>query len=112
MKVMRCRPGKYQETCLEVSNFVYAGRKCAGYPQSMFGNPYRLEDYPLNESIRLYRVWLASRPDVLAAVKAMSPDSVLGCWCIDDPEPLTSTPRGEEKCHCQVLTKAWKYLCM
>ena len=71
---------------------VYIGRP------SQFGNPYPLVEYPRSEAIEKYEVYARENPKLLAAIKELDHDSVLGCWC---------APRA---CHGDIIIKLWKEL--
>lgn len=93
----------------QVSDAQRAGVVYCGRP-SPLGNPFTHKAgiagtvlvASREEAIERYRRWLweklqARDPKVLAALKALTEESVLGCWC---------KPLG---CHCDVLVRAWKW---
>ncbi len=76
---------------------VYVGRP------SPLGNPFPVPPYRRSLAIGHYRNWLwqkidAGDPTVLAALAALSEESVLVCWC--DPLP----------CHATVIAEVWAML--
>jgi hypothetical protein len=85
MKVVHCKREPYD---------VYIGRP------SKWGNPFSHKEgtkafFKVNsveEAIRLYTVWLAGQPDLLAALPELR-GKTLGCWCAPGP------------CHGDVLLK-------
>lgn len=106
MRVIKCRVGQYAKLMAEVPGFVYCGRAFRDYPASPLGNPYVVgRDGTLAEVLALYRRWLFDRLELLNLVGS---EHVLGCWCVNDYEPL-STPRDKEVCHCQVIAKAFNW---
>jgi hypothetical protein len=60
---------------------VYIGRKCYGFPQSKWANPYKIgPDGDRGTVIAKYEAYLLSRPDLLADLPELA-GKVLGCWC-------------------------------
>lgn len=75
---------------------VYIGRRCAEFPASPWGNPYRVgRDGDGPTVLRLYREHVLSRPDLVAALESLR-GQVLGCWC---------RKRWDEPCHGDVLVQ-------
>jgi len=82
---------------------IYVGRPTAlGNPYELFGqdkhNPKKVA-----ASIARYKVWLWGKikeedPDVMFALKNITEDTILACWCYPSP------------CHSQVIWAAWHYL--
>lgn len=74
---------------------------CRGNP---LGNPYIMHgEHERNMVIEQFRKWLWDRircetPHVMAALRAIKEDSILGCWCIP------------KRCHCEVIIAAWEWL--
>ncbi len=51
-----------------------------------WGNPYTVAEYGGDEAIRLYREWLTSQPELVAAARAELAGHDLACWCpLDGP---------------------------
>jgi hypothetical protein len=77
-------------------NDVYIGRP------SPLGNPYRLSRPDDRAAvIAAYRTWLREQvrqrdPEVMRALRALTEQSVLVCWC----KPLV--------CHGDVIVEAWQ----
>lgn len=90
MKIVHCKKEKYD---------IYIGRP------SIFGNPYSWKDDTLakfkvntiEEAIESYEAYARNKPDLLEAIKELSEDAVLGCWCF-------------KQCHGNVIIKLWKEL--
>lgn len=68
--------------CKQENYDVYIGRP------SKWGNPYSHKPGMApwivdtrEDAIRLYREWLMSQPELLAAAKKELRGKVLGCWC-------------------------------
>jgi hypothetical protein len=89
------------------ANLVYIGRRHRQgkrlWPASPLGNPFGKRHGDRQERCRLYRTWLAGQVEagneaVLAALAAIKPESVLGCWCKPDA------------CHGDVIVEAWQAL--
>lgn len=85
-----------------VAAFVASGGVYCGRP-SPLGNPFVISGSITREdAIAMYRAWLWERIQardeaVLAALAALTEESVLGCWC----RPLA--------CHTSVIEKAWQW---
>ncbi len=82
---------------------IYCGRRTHnGWCQSVLHNPFiQGKDSTREEIIAKYRDYLRQRikagdAAILAALDALTPDSVLGCWC------------KPEACHCDVIVEVWK----
>jgi Domain of unknown function (DUF4326) len=71
---------------------IYVGRASPYLRASRYANPYRVAEHGLGEALALYRAWLASRPDLLAAARAELAGRDLACWC-----PL------DRPCHADIL---------
>lgn len=106
MRVVDCHDAGVRQ----LPGFVYCGRP------STLGNPWVIgKDGTRREVIDRYRVWLAAKLKsgdavVRAALLSLSGDSVLGCWCVSDDAPESSTLKGGEQCHCQVIAKAVQWV--
>lgn len=83
---------------------VYVGRTCRGWKGSPLGNPFKQgRDGTLDEVLRKYREHIeaklaANDPDVVAALRAISAESLLGCWCAPAP------------CHAEIVAEIWRRL--
>ncbi len=82
---------------------TYCGRSFAGWTGSVLGNPFKVgRDGTLDEVITQYEMWLAGQiilsagEPQRAALRELTEDSVLGCWC------------APKRCHCEVIEKLWK----
>jgi Schitoviridae RNA polymerase len=62
------------------------------YPQSIWGNPYKVKRYGREKAIQLYREKLLASPLLLSQLHQLR-DKTLGCWCKPD------------KCHGDVLVE-------
>lgn len=77
---------------------IYCGRP------STLGNPHELKsEADRTQVLEQYREWLlamiAENDDpVMDALKELTEDSVLGCWC---------KPKA---CHCDIIVEVWKDL--
>lgn len=110
--------GKDRAALLADPAFVYVGRRCAGWPASVWGNPYKPELVYIGQRPRMtaemralavqqcllcYRGWLTARLQCEPATWDLSllRGKRLGCWCCDydgvsEPMPL---------CHAAVLAR-------
>lgn len=69
---------------------VYIGRP------TIFGNPFPIGDsYTRDEAVAAYEEYARSNKPLLKAIKELSEDDILGCWC---------HPR---KCHGDIVIKLW-----
>lgn len=51
-----------------------------------WGNPYSIGRYGRTEALRLYREWITSMPELVAAVRQELAGRDLACWCpLDQP---------------------------
>jgi hypothetical protein len=75
-------------------DFVYVGRRTRGWPDSPWGNPYRVGQHgTLAEILARYEhEHLASHPELLAMLPELR-GKTLGCWCAPKP------------CHADVLAR-------
>lgn len=106
--------------------FLYVGRRCAGWPASPFGNPFRVgmdpiqavnllttDDYPkpywiafdglltAAKAVECYEKRLRfHRPDLMARLPELK-GRRLGCWCCDF-DGIAAPPRP---CHAVVLAR-------
>lgn len=99
--------------------FIYAGRKMGGHAAveaSPLGNPFRLtgkDPEAIAHCLAEYRAWLfakikANDPQVMALMREIDTDTTLACYCVTlAGDEIYETP---ERCHCQVVFKAWKYM--
>jgi hypothetical protein len=80
------------------ARITYVGRP------SPLGNPFRIgPDGDRTAVIQRYKRWLWDRiqrqdPQVVGAMRALTADSILGCWC--HPQP----------CHADVIVRAWHWM--
>jgi len=87
---------------------IYVGRP------SKWGNPFKLRRhggrYSLRESLRLYKKWIESKPeliDELVQVYKEKGELVLDCWCVERVYSKASEIK-RVKCHAEIL--AWLVL--
>lgn len=120
--------GRARSTLIAQPGFVYVGRRCAGWPGSPFGNPFRpgmdpfaamrvfdsIPDFDSRRSTTLEIDGPLTLEDVIAWYEAYVkvrrslwdrlPElrgKTLGCWCVDwdgDGEPA-------KPCHAVVLAR-------
>lgn len=86
------------------AGYVYVGRVAGRgrYPASVWGNPFKVTDEQgIHEVLLRYLFHVLDSPALLAALPSLR-GKALGCWCVDDDDPLTRD-RGEFCCHAQVL---------
>lgn len=84
MRVVHCKKEKYTE---------YIGRP------SKLGNPYVIGEHGTREEvIAKDEIHIRNSPELLAYIKALPENSVLGCWC------------APKYCHGDVIVKIWKEL--
>lgn len=114
MQIAKCN-GRCPREWLAVPGHVYCGRrvplrsgKYAGqeWPASPLGNPFR----PSPNCLNLYRRYLLDRirlgdQAVIKAMKALTTESVLGCWCFDGTRKKGDTI--EPACHTEVIADVW-----
>ena len=99
--------------------YIYCGRGMGGdVPReaSPLGNPFKLKGRSKAEIARCiasYREWLSGKilerdPRIMALMRAITEDTALCCWCcsMEGDEIFTA----EERCHAQVVFKAWRHL--
>ncbi|MEW5985054.1 MAG: DUF4326 domain-containing protein [Chloroflexota bacterium] len=86
-------------------HWLYVGRANhrAGLPASPLANPYQVATSGRQQAISQYRCWLWQRIQsgdeaVIAALKSISADTVLVCWC------------KPEACHGDVVRAAAEWL--
>ena len=64
---------------------------------SIYGNPFKIDAYNDRDTvIRQYETYARVKPRVLAAIRSLPEDAVLGCWCYP------------KSCHGDVIIKFWK----
>jgi hypothetical protein len=67
---------------------VYVGRP------GEWGNPFiEGKDGTRDEVIEMFEMWLMAQPDMVAKVKRILKDKILGCWC------------HPKKCHADILAR-------
>lgn len=82
-------------------SFVYIGRRCAGFPESVFKNPFKIGiDGDRTEVIRKYKqgLWGKMQNDSFCKALLELDGHDMGCWCAPLP------------CHGEVLIAAINYL--
>jgi hypothetical protein len=106
-----CVRGRDRKALLADSGFCYVGRQCAGWPNSHFGNPYKVVGHitrPLDtpylcstaeEAVAKYAAWIARKTILIERLTGLR-GRRLGCWCGDwrPGEP-------EIPCHAVILAK-------
>ena len=105
---------------------IYIGRQFGQYKASPLGNPCsaRGENCPICHTIHFplystptpcrslpcYKKWLWAQIQydgpVLATLKQLTENSMLGCWCCYDETPLLNEPY----CHGHIICRAWDWL--
>ena len=104
----------------DVTEYKYVGRRMAGsHPLngSPLANPFKLmrgkSPDGIAKIIQQYREWLYAKlrwgdAEVLKALRTITDDSVLACWCCDlsGPDVLA----GPYQCHAQVIFAAARWL--
>lgn len=84
MTVVHCRQSTYTH---------YIGRP------SPLGNPYRVGAGGTRaEAIQKFETYARQSPRVLAMIRDLPEDAILGCWC--SPKP----------CHGSIIVQLWKEL--
>jgi len=74
--------------CKRASYDIYIGRP------TKWGNPFVLTNESERDAVvEQYREWLATQPELIAAVRKELKGKILGCWC---------APRS---CHGDILVK-------
>lgn len=97
---------------LYVGRLVPFHRNLGRIEPSPLGNPFSVKQYG-RDCLRLYRQWLWDRirakdPDIMALMKIISEDTILGCWCTSKVgEEIFADP---EVCHAQIVWKSWRWL--
>ena len=92
------------EKWMEMEKNLYTGRKgrifinkeIFHYLGSKWANPYKVPEYKLEDSLRLYEEYVRSRPDLIESLKELE-GKTLGCFC-----------KQTEPCHAKVLVKLFK----
>lgn len=80
----------------------YIGRNATHYGyhdrDTGLGNPFGVGqlDTRRNAAIEAFEAYARSTPEVLAKIKALPHNAVLGCWC------------KPKQCHGDVIVKLWK----
>lgn len=62
---------------------LYIGRKCAGFSESIWQNPFRVEDHGRGKCIELYHEYLLNNVKLLHRLPSLT-GKTLGCWCAPD----------------------------
>lgn len=85
------------EHWLENENHIYIGRNMTVYVPGAIGskwkNPYTLNKYNIDESLKLYKEYILNNKKLMSEIYELK-GRVLGCWCITETN---------KKCHGQVL---------
>jgi len=85
-------------------NHVYVGRDMsfyvAGAAKSKWRNPFATKKYELKESLQLYTKHVVES-ELFEQLEELD-GKTLGCWCVDDDNPVQTS---ECQCHAQVLCK-------
>lgn len=107
MRVMKVRFGK-RAAAEKVPGFVYCARAYGGFDESPLHNPFKLgRDGTLPEVLQKFdthlRIAAGHNGEIKAALEALTPDSVLGCWCINKGV----AGRTPWTCHCDVIATLW-----
>ena len=63
------------------------------YPQSKWGNPFKVKKYGREKAIEMYREYIMNKPELLELIPTELKDKRLGCWC------------KPEKCHGDILAE-------
>lgn len=103
-----------------ITPYLYCGRRMGGSEPrdgSPLGNPFKLADRKkptIKRVLEQYREWLYGkirandRSIMFLLREAIKPDTTLACWCVDMQGDEIF--RSAERCHCQVIAKAWRWL--
>ena len=115
MKVVNVRGMK-----ANIKGVRYVGCSIGQWIGSPLGNelrntskcPYCGEKHSNVNSLPCYRLWLfekiqAGDANVLAALRSISPDAVLGCWCCNVD---AGRPRSKQVCHAEIVAAAAEWL--
>lgn len=82
---------------------VYIGREFAGYPRSMWYNPFKVGPHgTLDEVLVKYESYVRSRPFLMSCLKDLK-GKTLGCWCA--PKGGLTVNSRPMRCHGQILLK-------
>ena len=77
------------------------------YPDSIWASPFKVGNgngkYSIDESLRLYRGWIVSKPEMIARLRELD-GKVLGCFCRQDGDAVN--------CHAKVLVELFREYCM
>ena len=91
---------------------TYCGRAMPGRPGSPLANPFKVKEHG-SRTLELYREHLATRIKagdraILDALRCLTDESILGCWCVDlTGDAVFAEPTA---CHCQIIARAWRWL--
>ncbi len=107
MRVMKVRFG-HREAAEKVPGFVYCGRAYGGFDESELHNPYRLGrsgtlPVVLQQFDTHLRAAVAHGGPIREALKSLTTDSVLGCWCVN----RTIAGVVPWACHCDAIATLW-----
>ena len=70
------------EEWLKDEDHVYVGRSKGEIAGSPWGNPFKLEEYDIQTSLRLYEDHVTPDPNLSSDLGSLKKKS-LGCWCLD-----------------------------
>ena len=98
--------GRSHAELMEIEGFVYVGRRCRGWPDSIWGNPWRVgyRDLTAERAVELFKNYVTGDTPQGRSLRVRLPElrgKTLGCWCCDWPgfgEPL-------RPCHAVVLAR-------
>jgi hypothetical protein len=104
--------GRNRAELLADPSFVYVGRRCAGWPASIWGNPFKVaspvwgdpirgdEVSDVQTAVERFEAYLRSNAELMARLPELR-GKTLGCWCVN------WNGRGEPKksCHAVVLAR-------
>lgn len=93
--------GRNQAELLADPSFVYVGRACAGWPASIWGNPFKVTDAtPVSSAVDLFAEWLGRNEELLARLPELR-GKTLGCWCVN----WNGHGEPRKACHAVVLAR-------
>lgn len=112
--------GRHRDSFLANPDFVYVGRRFAGFDGSIFGNPFTVQQYGRENAILQFRLFLidairgtAKNPNGLGQIDRVFFEMAaslhqlrgkyLGCWCLDWDGVSFPAPQS---CHAVILNLA------
>jgi hypothetical protein len=92
------------EKWMKIEKNLYVGRKgrifinkeIFHYPGSKWGNPYKISEYSLEDSLRLYEEHVRNNPELIKTLKELE-GKTLGCFC-----------KQSGPCHAKILAKLFQ----